>query len=265
METPNHRRAITIILICRLIRNHFGILAQVFYCRDDMFDFLAEILEGAPAARPAPDGAPPPVDAPPVDAPPVDAPPVDAPPVAAPQFGRGRRKGFRLSREQTARAASGQNKRRKHEAEARENTLTSAVAPTIAAYTSAAAFAADSAPSGGRTRAYLIGDELVSVVSSGGHDDYDKRCARDRGSVSHASGQATGIAEFIRGPEARPSRHIFSNNILDDASMWVNKRELKMQEPLPCFEKCNKKLQRKGETFTCRSSTWWSICMHHLT
>ena len=151
-----------------------------------------------------------------------DAPLGDVP-VGAPQTRRGGRpKGYQhteltKTRLRLARMAS----ERKAEANA-VNSLGDVLQPGRAEYTIRTVFGG--APVANNQLAFVKSGSVLTKVSKATQTFKSTNVASvlHRGVASHVVAQGRGLASFVKGTETSKVEHILSNNVFDDAAMWVS-------------------------------------------
>ena len=173
---------------------------------------------------------------------------VGAAAAAPPRRGRGRLVGATMAPESKRKVALARAKLERKSAEAAARDLTTAVLPSRAVQTCRLAFA--SQHSSGAARAKQ--DRLILFNGTAIQLGRERRAwqdflnCRNRGAVSHVEAQAAQLAKFITSSAESKVEHIFSVNLMDDASMWV-RRPAEQRLPNEPGQSVAESLQLRGK------------------
>ena len=96
---------------------------------------------------------------------------------------------------------------------------------------------------------FMIIDDDVLYMDRDDKNDHRLRACQSRALVSHVRAQAEGLCSFLR-PEGGQVEHMFTTNIFDDASMWVQRPTI---PSLPDAADANRRvdswLSKRGKSF----------------
>ena len=160
---------------------------------------------------------------------------------------RGRPLGFRLSDAQRATLRNSKLKQRAASLQRRVDALSTVVAPSKVDAASRVLSPGGFVGQKANSLQLLVGDETV-VASRRGNTAGDFQAATNRALASHCLAQSQGLAQLCSEQvDAGSIFGIWSTNVYDDATMWVNSSSLRKETYTAAELSLRKKLERSGK------------------